>query len=234
MGCRLRGAQEQEKWTFTRGSKTSGQKTMSDHRKLAKRSCGDPYLCIHSWPDDCKVQCGGDLKYGFFFEAYPRDPGTFLRGNSKEGIAQAEQEAWDEFVVQSSCSLDHTDAANFERRDYTNGVGFCTSCGFFASQIFPPSEICCNCGKNTYNAQDNTGDWWCEECEELTPEDRLSASQKWMRKVETEPPPTDEELFEGIHAVCTHIMSLDIKDHSNEEPSPDSSDGDGRRTEEIV
>lgn len=175
--------------------------------KLARNSCGEPHQCQYDWPENCFVQCGGTEKYGFFFEAFPRTPDTFLRGDSKVSVAEAETLAWNRLQKYSACELDHANPDNFERRSYKNGVGFCIKCGFFASKIFPPSEICSQCGGNTYHAQDNTGKWWCEECWKNVPDALLTSFQKSTREfLANEAKITDEELQEGIAAVCKHIL----------------------------
>lgn len=174
--------------------------------RLARNSCGNPFPCQHDWPENCFVQCGGSEKYGFFFESFPRNPNTFIRADSKISVADAESKAFAKYQKHSSCELDHANPENFEKRHYTNGVGFCIKCGMFASKIFPPSEVCCQCGQNTYNAQDNTGKWWCEKCWENVPDSLLTKFQKQTREFLKQPPPTDAELQEGIAAVCQHIL----------------------------
>ena len=172
---------------------------------IARHSCGPDYQCQHNW--DCFVQCGGSINHGFFFEAFPD---TFLRGDSKISLADAEDKVWQKLKKHNACDLDHTDPANFDKRDYRNGVGFCIKCGLFRSKIFPPSEICVKCGANTYYTCDKNGGWWCEECSPTIPEELLSETQKMIRAVLCEPPLTDEELKEvfntGLKEVIEHIL----------------------------
>lgn len=91
----------------------------------------------HPWPADCLVQ-GGDRGVVFgtggtyrtaFVEAFP---GTFLRGEGHT-IADAEDACWAKYQRMTAC-----DHGPFERRGYTNGGGFCTSCGTFFPDIFRP------------------------------------------------------------------------------------------------
>jgi hypothetical protein len=136
--------------------------------KLASRSFGEPYTCKYPWPDDCKVQCGGSEKRGYFIESYPQLPSTMIRSDSKISIEDAEQKAWNKYQSYLNCPSNHSNPDNFEKRDYTNGVGFCKQCGLFASKMFEPSEICVTCGVNTYYGN-TEGKWYCESCFKKTP-----------------------------------------------------------------
>jgi hypothetical protein len=135
------------------------------------------YDCKCDWPDDCFVQSGdeglvfspkGNYRTSFF-EAFPRNPNTFIRGEGKT-MEEAEQNAWKEFQKQSNCALDHTNPDNFDRRKMRNGLGFCKQCSV-SLMIFEPLEKCCNCGKATYFTYDLKDNWWCEECKPLIPEE---------------------------------------------------------------
>lgn len=68
-----------------------------------------------------------------FFEAFPNDPDTFIRGEGQT-IAEAEAQAWAEYERVRACPQH-----DFERRGYTNGAGFCRNCGLFKSKVFPPT-----------------------------------------------------------------------------------------------
>lgn len=67
-----------------------------------------------------------------FFEAFPEDPKTFLRGEG-ETIEDAEKSAWEKLEHYRACADNH---ATFDRRGYKNGGGFCVSCGLFRSYAF--------------------------------------------------------------------------------------------------
>lgn len=69
-----------------------------------------------------------------FFEAFPRDPDTFVRGEG-ETIEAAESAAWFRFEKHRACS-----GHEYERRGYTNGAGFCIHCGMFKSGAFSPGK----------------------------------------------------------------------------------------------
>ena len=61
---------------------------------------GGSYECKYDWKDNCFVQCGDegvvldkvDSYLTAFFEAFPKEPKTFIRGEGKT-IAEAEKQA---------------------------------------------------------------------------------------------------------------------------------------------
>lgn len=130
------------------------------------------HTCANPWPADCKVQCGDKgLVFGktknyttAFFEAFPKDPDTFIRGEGNT-ILEAENQAWEKFQRQASCE-NH----EFERRGYKNGVGFCKHCGLYKSSAFEPSEKCYVCEKPTFYIADKQGNFYCEEHKKDIPE----------------------------------------------------------------
>lgn len=157
--------------------------------RFASRSVGEDVECKMPWPEDCKVQCGargvvlsekGNYRTAFF-EAFPRNPNTFIRGEGTT-IEEAERACWEKLEKYRACHLDHTDPENFDRRGYTNGAGFCKECGFFGSGIFEPSEECCQCGAKTFHSQDNQQRWWCETCSDSMPEEFWSDVQRMIRE----------------------------------------------------
>lgn len=93
---------------------------------------------VHDWPEDVMIQGGGDgivfAKTGSyntaFFEAFPA--GTFLRGEG-ETLTAAEESCWQQYQVHIGC-----EHGPFERRQYTNGAGFCTKCGTWMNRVFEP------------------------------------------------------------------------------------------------
>lgn len=92
-----------------------------------------------------------------FFEAFPRDPNTFIRGEGKD-IIEAENDAWQQFEKIMACKQHE-----FERRGYRNGAGFCKHCDLFLSRAFEPLEICCIGGESTYFTSDIDDKWYCEK-----------------------------------------------------------------------
>ena len=144
--------------------------------KIGSFNNGD-YQCQYQWPDDCFVQCGGDgivftgrsMKEAFdnpvetvaetlgikeleeetgyrtaFFEAFPRNPDTFIRGEGKT-IEAAETAAWEKYRRYAGC--DHPE---WEKRGYTNGLGFCVKCGMSSSKKFAPWDKCKHCDYPIY------------------------------------------------------------------------------------
>lgn len=67
-----------------------------------------------------------------FFEAFPNNPSTFIRGEGKT-IEDAEASAWKQFQKFSACK-----GHEYEKRGYKNGAGFCKNCGMFKSKVFEP------------------------------------------------------------------------------------------------
>jgi len=95
-----------------------------------------------------------------FFESFPRDPDTFIRGEGKT-IADAETDAWKKFQKYQGCQ-EH----EFERRGYTNGGGFCKHCNMWKSKAFKPTTLCYYCGEpTTYHSCD--GIYVCESCNDM-------------------------------------------------------------------
>ena len=101
------------------------------------------YSPVCAWPEDCQVQWGargivlrredkGGNYETAFFESFPKDPQTFIRGEGVT-IEEAEIQAFQAFQKYQACQ-NH----EFERRGYTNGAGFCIHCNLFNSQAFEP------------------------------------------------------------------------------------------------
>lgn len=117
------------------------------------------------WPDDCYVQWGSsgvvlcEQPYTTaFFEAFPKEPNTFIRGEGKT-IREAEKQAFDMLQKYLLCE-EH----EFERGSYTSGAGTCIKCGMFSSTAFEyPTTKCYWCGKPTNFYADNQNRYWCEE-----------------------------------------------------------------------
>ena len=63
-----------------------------------------------------------------FFEAFPKNPRTFIRGEGKT-IEEAEASAYARFERFVRCQNDR--GHKYDRRGYTNGAGFCHRCGMF-------------------------------------------------------------------------------------------------------
>lgn len=112
-----------------------------------------------------------------FFEAFPRDPRTFLRGEG-ETVAAAEQAAWEQWQNILACP-----GHEFEARGYTNGLGFCRHCNMSQSEAIPPTLRCFSCQEPTYPyGNDALGQPYCEPCYKALPDDQLSESSQDIRK----------------------------------------------------
>lgn len=111
-----------------------------------------------------------------FFEAFPRNPDTFLRGEGAT-IEEAEDEAWAQFQKARSC-ITH----EFERGKYRTGAGICRLCGMFSSTAFATTlEPCVVCGRDDNHASygvDRLNRWHCEKCFRVIPEENKSDMHK--------------------------------------------------------
>ena len=125
-------------------------------------------------------ECKPDLPYyrTAFFEAFPRNPNTFIRGEGKN-IEEAEEKCWK--IYQAYFECDHP---SFEARDYENGAGYCVKCGLWFPSVIPPFHPCQACGKLTWFSQDADKDFWCEDHYKDIPLEKMTDLQKMMRSHE--------------------------------------------------
>ena len=156
------------------------------------------YDCQYPWPDDCFVQSGdrgivitdkGSYRTAFF-EAFPRSPNTFIRGEG-ETIQAAEAQAWGEYQRVSSCP--GPNGHEFEARGYENGAGICKHCGMFSTNVIPPIHPCAICGSLTWYSKDNNGLWYCKEHYAQIPDDALTHSQRFLRDMMKDAPAREVE-----------------------------------------
>jgi hypothetical protein len=143
------------------------------------------YECKQEWPEDCFVQAGEKglvlARHSYstaFFEAFPKNPSTFIRGEGKT-VAKAEKSAWVQFQKYLQCP-----GHEFERRSYKNGAGFYRHCELFNSNAFQPLTKCSRCGRPTYFSEDADGNWWCKVCIQFQPKDKRTAMQRFFRALE--------------------------------------------------
>ncbi len=74
---------------------------------------------------------GGSVFYRTaFFEAFPRNPDTFIRGEGKT-IEEAETDAWRQYEKIRNCA-----GHEFEKRGRSDGVGWCKHCKMFSIHAF--------------------------------------------------------------------------------------------------
>ncbi len=136
------------------------------HREGGFRN--DGYQPTQAWPEDCYVQWGGHgLVLGMskgvdpyttaFFEAFPNNPSTFIRGEGKT-VSEAEEKAFTKWERIKACT-GHLMNRSQKRADgtfgtpYTNGCGFCENCGMSQGGAFEPLPpvpceegcMCLNC-----------------------------------------------------------------------------------------
>lgn len=90
-----------------------------------------------------------------FFEAFPKNPSCFLRGEGKT-IEEAEESCWTKYQKVINCNHE------MERRDRTDGYAYCKHCSY-SSTVFQPLTKCYKCGKRTAYSQDYKGKWYCEK-----------------------------------------------------------------------
>lgn len=123
-----------------------------------------------------EVVCGKTSRAHYttaFFEAFPKHPSTFIRGEGKT-VDEAEACAWTQYEKFASCP-NH----EFERRGYRNGAGFCKHCGMFASKAFEPLDHCCICDQPTHHIQDRHQRWYCERHKgAMKPEDETDLMKR--------------------------------------------------------
>ncbi|MBS1722730.1 MAG: hypothetical protein JSS66_06945 [Armatimonadetes bacterium] len=115
-----------------------------------------------------------------FFEAFPKEPATFLRGEGNT-VEEAEASAWNQLQKHIACP-----GHEWEKRGYKNGAGFCKHCGLFKSKVFEPDEDCYLCGQKTYHGQTNDGRWYCKKCQYDVPEELLPCYVLDARKYRAE------------------------------------------------
>jgi len=106
-----------------------------------------------------------------FFEAFPREPDTFLRGEGAT-MEEAETKCWEDYQKVVNCKSHEP-----ERRNRRDGYGFCKHCGM-GGMFFEPLETCKICGVPTYAFSDTDNNWYCKAHESAIPEDKQSTMYK--------------------------------------------------------
>jgi hypothetical protein len=160
-----------------------------------------PWLAFHT------VQWGKRSASSSFFEVFSKVPDTYVHTEG-ESLDEAEQKAWEKIVRAARCP-EH----EFERRGYTNGVGFCKHCGMFKSKAFEPSEHCVICGKACYYSVDIDGNWYCEDHVDQIPDEKASESLKWVRHHGEDDfkELTEENFRKGIEGLAEVVSKLKEK-----------------------
>lgn len=124
---------------------------MEDFKLKAKMSFGGDYDCHCAWPEDTYLQCGDhglvlseETYYTAFFEAFPKNPSTFIRGEGKT-LQDAELAAFNKYLKIKAC-----DVHEYERHGDTEHAN-CLKCGLFTTHCLAPTHSCSVCGKSNVN-----------------------------------------------------------------------------------
>lgn len=121
-----------------------------------------------------------------FFEAFPKSPSTFIRGEGHT-VEEAEDHAWRDFQRILSCS-----SHQYDRRHYRHGAGICRKCGLFSSSAFETTlDPCYVCGRTDNRASygtDRLGRWHCEKCHPSIPENQKSELHLMTDKLRKDAP----------------------------------------------
>jgi hypothetical protein len=89
-----------------------------------------------------------------FFEACPKDPKCFIRGEGKT-VEEAEESAFTKYQKILVCTHD------FDRKDREDGYCHCKHCPLSGS-FLPPTTSCFVCNKPAHHGQDLTENWYCK------------------------------------------------------------------------
>jgi hypothetical protein len=144
----------------------------------ARNSLGKDYECKYPW--EFFVQCGDSgvvfSKNGSyttaFFEAFPKKPSCFLRGDGST-IEEAEESCWQKYQKVLTCNHE------MERRDRTDGYAYCKHCSY-SSTVFEPLTKCCKCGTPTSYTQDYKGKYYCKKHARVKPKNPDPNKRKEM------------------------------------------------------
>lgn len=98
-----------------------------------------------------------------FFEAFPKNPSCFIRGEGKT-IEEAEAEAFEKWEGILNCP-----GHEFEARNRTDGYGYCKHCSLSKSKVLPILSKCCKCGKPTAYSTDTINNYYCQKHVRLIP-----------------------------------------------------------------
>jgi hypothetical protein len=113
-----------------------------------------------------------------FFEAFPKEPSCFLRGEGKT-IEDAEESCWIKYQKVLNCNHE------MERRDRTDGYGYCKHCSY-SSMVFEPLTKCCKCNKPTAFSKDYKDKYYCEKHNQSKPKNPNPS--KWEPKFDNRVP----------------------------------------------
>lgn len=107
-----------------------------------------------------------------FFEAFPKNPACYLRGEGKT-IEEAELSAWNKYQKVLACK-DH----NWDRKDRADGYCFCTKCPLSGTFLEPLTK-CEVCQIPTTGQVDRNDKHFClEHYFRLTPDEVVDMNRK--------------------------------------------------------
>ncbi len=156
------------------------------------------YTLKFDWPDGT-VLVPHKTHYFYDFEVYLPTPDCYYRGFGYT-LAEAELCAWDKFQKFNSCK-----GHEFERREYTNGVGFCKHCNLFKSKAFPPAFNCKICGIATNYCKDDDLNYYCEEHSHDNKGKEYQKHLQMLKELEEEPELTEEDFSEVLDDVIERM-----------------------------
>ena len=115
---------------------------IGQHVSLSALSSATTYTSKHNWPTGIIMQAGdrglvlkqsGGHYYTAFFEVFPDEPSTFIRGEGKT-IEDAEADAWAQWQAILACPGHELDKGGYE-----NGSMVCRKCGLFVPPRLAPA-----------------------------------------------------------------------------------------------
>lgn len=165
---------------------------------FANKSFGGKYSCSQEWNEDTYLQCGSSgLVIGLnpyktaFFEAFPKKPATFIRGEGKT-IEDAEISAWNKYQKILNCS-DHSFI-----RFKTTDTAKCVLCDLNLTNYYPPLTSCAICSKqnvkNVINSKNYCTEHYLEQIENLNIIENFNNIENIFTKYIVEEKDQQEEL----------------------------------------
>ncbi|KAB8035807.1 hypothetical protein GCL60_16390 [Silvanigrella paludirubra] len=126
---------------------------------------------IDTWPEGTSIVPHEDHKTSiydkekddyiindYYFEIYSKNPDSYFCSPSAKTLEEAEKLGYKKFQEYVNC-IEH----EFERRNYTTGVGYCKHCNLFKSEAFLPSTLCIICKQPTNFCYDSIKNYYCED-----------------------------------------------------------------------
>lgn len=146
----------------------------------ARLSYGKEYDCMFDWGCFCQAGEHGVVfsqKGNYttaFFEAFPKKPKCFLRGEGST-VEEAEKDCWEKYQKVLTCNHE------MERRGRTDGYAYCKHCSYSA-MVFEPLTRCCRCGVPTSYYKDTRGRFYCRKCDRVHPRKYEPSYMEYFRK----------------------------------------------------